>query len=346
MAAGFVVFLVNTIIGFFVSPYIVAKIGREAYGFSQLAGNFVTYATIATTAINSMLSRFIAVKVHQDDYEGANRYYMSAFVANIVMAIVLAMPAAYCVFRIESILKVPVNLVDDVRMTFIFTFSPFLLFMPTCVFNSAVFVRNKLYLSSMRMMQASLIRISLLLMLFAIFPPKVFYLPLAAFIAAFFTAYTNLQYKRRLLPEMTFQKKYLSFSAIKDLFFSGIWNVVTKISSILSTGLDLLVANLMIDASSMGMLSIAKMVPNLIISFVSSVTTVFLPNLTKLYAKGQTELFIANIKKSMKIIGVIVSIPIAGLIAYGDAFFRLWMPTLDAGQLTALSLITPSHPLP
>ena len=59
--ASFVAFGVSMGINFFLSPYIVKTVGTEAYGFVQLANNFINYFSILTIALNSMSSRFISV---------------------------------------------------------------------------------------------------------------------------------------------------------------------------------------------------------------------------------------------------------------------------------------------
>ena len=62
-------FIINLGISFFLTPYIVKEIGREAYGFVPLIGNMIGYTSIITTAIGSMAGRFITMRIYQEDYE-------------------------------------------------------------------------------------------------------------------------------------------------------------------------------------------------------------------------------------------------------------------------------------
>ncbi|MGN1432220.1 MAG: hypothetical protein ACI4XI_00820, partial [Ruminococcus sp.] len=62
--ASIVAFGVTIGINFFLTPYLVSSLGTEAYGFIGLANNFVQYATIVTSALNSMAGRFISVEYH------------------------------------------------------------------------------------------------------------------------------------------------------------------------------------------------------------------------------------------------------------------------------------------
>lgn len=67
-------FAVNMGIGFAITPFIVSRVGAEAYGFAGLANTMVGYATLFTIALNSVAGRFITVAYHQG---GANAGRMS-----------------------------------------------------------------------------------------------------------------------------------------------------------------------------------------------------------------------------------------------------------------------------
>ena len=72
MASQIVSFAVSVLIGFFLTPYLVENIGSEAYGFIGLADNFISYALLITTALNSMASRFITISIHREEIENVN----------------------------------------------------------------------------------------------------------------------------------------------------------------------------------------------------------------------------------------------------------------------------------
>jgi O-antigen/teichoic acid export membrane protein len=65
---------ISIAINFFLSPYIVRHLGTEANGFTQLANNFVLYATLITIALNSMAGRFIAIEYHRGKPKEAKAY--------------------------------------------------------------------------------------------------------------------------------------------------------------------------------------------------------------------------------------------------------------------------------
>ena len=79
LIAQITTFLITFGIGFFLSPFIVKHIGVEANGFVSLGNNFVAYAGILSTALNSMASRFITIHYVKKDYKTSNEYFSSVF---------------------------------------------------------------------------------------------------------------------------------------------------------------------------------------------------------------------------------------------------------------------------
>ena len=61
MISSIVSFVITMGISFFLTPFIVGKLGREAYGFIGLINNIISYASVVTIALNSMAGRFITL---------------------------------------------------------------------------------------------------------------------------------------------------------------------------------------------------------------------------------------------------------------------------------------------
>ena len=340
MIANFVTYIVTFGINFFLSPYIVGAVGADAYGFIGLANNFINYATLISIALNSMASRFITVKIHQHDTEGANRYFSSVFMANLCITAVLLGVFSVLLIFLENLINIPADIFWDVKILFAFLFLNCLLQQVTSGWGVSTFVTNKLYLTSLRTIESQVLRMAILLPLFALCAPKISYLGISALFCSLYTIGYNIYYMRKLLPDIQIRRKYFDFAAIKELVSAGVWNLLTKLGQILQDGLDLLVSNLFISATAMGVLSVSKTVPAVISGLTGNMVGIFAPNFTQLYAEGKEEELVASVKQSIKIMGVIVNFPIIVLLVCGEEFFALWQPTQDAKQLHILSVLT------
>ena len=340
MLASIVAYGVSLFISFFLSPYIVSTIGVEANGFITLANNFVSYASIITIALNSLAGRYITIALRKKDVEAANRYFTSVYFGNLAVGGFLLICSGVMILFLENIINIPLALVSDIRALFTALFLSCILSVVGAVFSVATFATNKLYLDSIRNIQGNLIRTLIIIGSFAFWKPRVCYVGIASLAAGIYTVLHNIRYTKMLLPEIHIRKKYFDFKSVIELVTSGIWNTVNRLGQLLIDGFDLLIANLLIDATAMGILGLAKTVPGLITGLMSTIVGVFSPNFTILYAEGKKEELLFEIKRSMKIMGILTNLPIIILIVCGQDFFRLWQPTQNAVQLQVLSLLT------
>lgn len=331
-------FIINLLISFCLSRYVVEKIGADAYGFVSLANDFIGYAEIITVALNSMASRFITISIHREDYESADKYFTSVILSNVILAFVLTVPFTFIITFINQIVNVPENLLSDVRILWTFIFINFLVSIVGSVFSVVYFAKNRLDIESVNEIKANILRMCLLLALYILFRPSVCYIGIASLICTLFILYQNYQYSGKFLKELTIRKEYFDFGCVKEILSSGIWNSFTKLGGVLSNGLDLLITNLFISAHAMGLISVAKTLPTKILSVFAVFSGIFAPDLTKSFAQDDMEKMKEQLIFAIKFLGMVSSIPLVLLYVYGDVFYRLWMPSLDPVLMQRLSI--------
>ena len=220
MIAQVVGFVVMMGISFLLTPFIVEHVGSEAYGFVGLANNFVSYAQVITVALNSMASRFITIKITENDVEGSNRYFTSVVIANIMTALVLSVPSALIILNLNKIVNVSEAILIDVQWLWAFIFLNFLVSIISSTYSVATFVRNKLYLSSLQGIISNILRVAVLIAAFSFFVPSVWYVGLAAFVATIYVYFWNVYYTRKLTPDIKVRKRYFDVKVIKVGDFS------------------------------------------------------------------------------------------------------------------------------
>jgi len=339
--ANIIAFAVNFVISFFLTPYIVETVGKEAYGFVSLGNNFVNYASLITVALNSMASRFITIEIQKKDYDSASKYFSSILIANILICLVVAIPLALIVIFLQNIVNVPQDSLIDIKILWTLLFTNFAIDLISNVFAISTFARNRIDLYAKKSIVAYLIKAIILLVCYKFFNPYVFFIGLATVIYSVLMLIANIRLYRKLTPEIKIDKKLFDKKCIKELTFSGIWNTISRVGSIALTELDLLLSNLLIDASAMGTLSLVKMVPNYVVNLTSTITNAFMPNLTIAYANASEnkEFMLKQIRKSIKILLLFHSFIYGILIAYSDIFYGLWLHMESAEEIKYMYLL-------
>lgn len=335
-----ITFVLNTLISFFITPYITDRFGEDIYGYVKLANEFANYALLFSIALNSMASRFIMLERTRGNEARARQYFSSVALANIILAAIFVLPSAICVYFLDSMFEIAPIMVFEVKLTFALTFLNFIMRLLFSIYSNCYYITNTLYIQSLRQAQASIINVALVLGLFLLFEPHISYVVAGTLAATVFTGFINLYYTRRLVPDLRFRRSDFDPRCIWDIISSGIWNSITQLSQILTSGLDLILTNLFISPSMMGYMSIAKTLPNVIFSFNTTIASVFSPNLMQLYAKGDTEGLKNAAKSAMRFMCLFASIPTAILCTMGIEFYQLWMPGQPATLIYIMSVLT------
>ena len=340
LGANIISFAVTFLISFFITPIIIQKVGKEVYGFYGLSNSFTSYITILTVAINSLAGRFVTISLHQDKAEDANEYFSSVIVVNLIIALICLLPVAVFIIMLEHFLNLPAGHILDIKLTFTCTFATFFINLIFSVLTVATFATNKIYLASIRQIEASILKIGVIFALFACFYPMVAFVAFATLVSAIFVVITNIFYTKRLLPQIKFSPRKFSWHKMKELIFSGMWNSIVALSNVLLEGLDLLISNLFLGPAVMGTISIVKTIPSAVQSLLASMLGVFLPPLTINYAKGKLQAMVEYINNTTKLMGIIFALPIAFIIVMGKDFYCLWLPGENALHLWSLSIIS------
>ena len=327
-------------ISFFLTPYIVEHLGKEAYGFFPLSNNFVMYAGIITTALNSMSSRYITISLEKKDIREANTYFNSVLFGNLFISLAfLVVSAVFCLF-IDQVLDIPGNLLYDVRLLFIFILFSLVINVSSAVFQVTAFALNRFDKLAFINIISNVLKLGAIILLFYFFTPRIYFLGVTTAATALYMLVANYRLTKNLLPEVRIDWSLFSKSALYVIVGSGIWNSVMALSNVINTQLDLLIANHFFGASGMGFLSLTKFIPNAIYILLGIIVPIFLPEMLKAYANNDMTKLKKTLDLSFKAIFLVVLVPLSVFFVYGEVFFKLWLPTQDAHALHILSVIT------
>lgn len=343
-----IVFSSNMIISLFLTPYVLEKLGTEAYGFIGLINSFVSYISIVTIALNALAGRYITLSYYKGEKEASEEYYSSVFFANLFLSVLVFLAASILLLNISDWIKIPTLLLQDVCITIILSAINTVISLISVVYGIAAFIKNKLYLNSLSQVVSAFARVALIIMLFVLLEAHMWYYTIAAILASMITLIIQRDITKKLCPEFTITKSKVKLDRILEIIRVGIWVSIENFNKILQTGLDLLIANIFINADATGILSLAKTVPNVLVQITGMIATTFQPELAQIYASGKTTELLKSFRYTIRALSTIMIVPLIGIIVFGKDFYTLWLPTQtmenieliqDLSVLTVLPLL-------
>ncbi|PJM76685.1 hypothetical protein [Bifidobacterium felsineum] len=336
MSATIATFAVSIAIGMVLPPYVVAKVGVEAYGFTGLVNSLMDYASLLTIALNSVASRFITVAYHRGDAKQALRYYSSTIIANIAMSLVVIAVTIPPLTMLELFIRIPSALLGDVKALFACSLLVFVVSAVSSVYGVAMFIGNRLYITSLINLIGTLARLAMLLALFGLFPANIVYVGVAGCVMSLTVAVLSWYGKRRILPDLKFNIRFVSWKPLTEMIAAGIWNVVIKMQQIMSSGVRLLIANLITGPYLMGMLSVAQTIPSVLNGLIGRISYIFSAPQMQYYAQRRIDLLIRELVYCMHICGFFADLAFVTTVVMGWDFLRLWQPGQDDSLLYVL----------
>ena len=341
MTAQLLAFAVSMLLSFILVPVIESMI-PNAYGFTDIANRFVSAAQIVVSALNTMASRFITIRLHRNEKEEAGQYFSSVFFANVIMAAVFMLPALFVILYLGQIFQIPETAsLPDIQMLFFFIFLNFTISIITSVFSTSAYSQDRLDLSSVATVLGETVRLAVLALSYFFLRPYLFYIGCASVASTVVQAIANLIFTRRLLPDMKIRLSDFRWSKVWELVSLGAWNSVTRLGQLLLDGLNTSIANIMISAAAMTTISISNQVPTVINTLMATIAGVFNPQMTIAYAKEDKKQLLEIIGSADRIMIFLISIPIAFLTVFGRSFFELWIGgTQDPDALYLLAMLS------
>lgn len=331
---------ISYFINFFLASYITKHAGIEAYGFVTVSRTFINYASIITTAFTVFIVRYISVNYHQNKMKEANAYFASSIKACIVISSIIFAASLIIVFFLERLLVIPERLVNSVKILFVVMFAGFCFTTITTPFQSAAYIKNRLDLSGIARISSYVIEAVVLVVLFYCFDANIYFVGVGSLSAATMIFVFNFVLSKKLTPELTYDSALVSANKIKNLVKNGIWSSVNQLGNVLNSGLDLLIANMFLTGVEMGQIAVAKTIGSIFSTVISVIYQPLHPQMLKNFSSGNTDVFMKDLTKSMKICGFFGALLYSGFFSLGLLYFKLWLPGEDSLLLHRLTLLT------
>ena len=333
-------FVINLAISFYLTPYVLEFIGKDVYGFVSLANNFTGYVSVFTVALNGMLSRYVTISFAKKDSDSVSRYMSSVVLANVGIMLILLPISIVFVANLGRFINLPAGAEWDVKLLFLLIFISFCVNLPGGCFYSCTYAANRLDKANISSLISSILRITVLMVMLVTLTPHVWYVGFASLLCTAYLIVAYRHYQKKFMPGIHIALRYFDWRTVKELMGIGIWNSISQLSQLLLTGLDLVIANVMVSVISMNLLSYAKMIPSQLLSLLAAVAGIFAPMMTIAYGKGDKNEFIRETNFAIKCSGFLCSVPIIGLVVFGESFFSLWLKALSPDEVHIVAILS------
>jgi O-antigen/teichoic acid export membrane protein len=333
---------VNILVGIFLSPFILHRLGNLAYGAWVLAFSVTGYYGLFDMGIRSSLIRYVASYTATNNMEALRKLINTSLAAYTVIG-ALAMVATLAVSsHVDSLFRIPADFVTTAKWLFLMVGSAVALGFPAGMFSGILEGLSRFYVTNITNLVSTLLRAALIILALT----HGYGLLMVAFITVtlpLLASVVRAVIVLRLLP-VRFSWEYVDRSAFREIARYSSITFVIMIAYKLRFKTDEIVVSTFLSVSAVTFFSNADRLVDYTGEVVSSLAQIFLPMSGQSDAQGNR----AQLRQIL-VVGnracALVVFPIAAtLIILGKSVITAWVGAryVTACYPVMLTLLIPS----
>ncbi len=316
----------NMGVGFFLSPFIVHRLGNEAYGIWVLAISSIGYLGLLDLGMRSSVLRFVSKGHTKGDHQGASEALSAALWVRLQISGVILLASAILAYAFPLLFKVPPQMAISARWAVMIIGVNLAINMSAGVFGGVLSALNRYDLQTRITLVQLLVRVT-----GVVFVLRHGYGIVAIAVCELITALVSnvllVFLARRLYPQLQLLWKRPGREILRALWSYSVYAFMTSVAIQLVYQTDNLVVGTFVSASAVTFYAIGNSLCRYADQFTSAMTMSFVPAASTFEAAGDSErlrgLYQIGTRAMMAI-----SLPIlTTLLVRGRTFIGLWMGT-------------------
>jgi O-antigen/teichoic acid export membrane protein len=138
VSSNWAVYLSAALISFFLTPYIITKVGQAAFGVWILVGSFSGYLGLFDFGIGFAVVRFVARYQKTGEPDKRNEIVATAFYTAIILASLVLAATIYIMYNAADIFNIPIELISQSQMVIFLIGISITLGFPLSIFSEAL----------------------------------------------------------------------------------------------------------------------------------------------------------------------------------------------------------------
>lgn len=339
---SYIFIFLNSIIGIFITPFMLNMMGQSQYGLYQLIGAFVGYMTILDFGLGNAVVRYVAQYRQQKDRKSESNFLAMTLIMYCVISIFSVIVGIILYFNLDNIFAKTFTHIEleQAKIMFIILLINLIISLPGNMFNAIVIAYEKFVFNRGFTLFRVLFRVLLLILLLKMGYNAISIVVLDTAINVF-TILVNLYVcKKHLKIEIKlieFDKKL-----IVEVFGYSVFIFLNMILDQLNWRVAPTIIGIKMSTIAVAIFSVGMQFSALFMQFSGAISGVFLPKVTKMVISGENNKaltdFMIRVGRLQGIILLYIYIAFAIL---GRQFIFLWIGDgYKEAWLTALIVMT------
>jgi len=339
----------NAVIGFFLVPFFLGRLGQAKYGiWFLIAGSIFRYGPLLSMGLNSAINRYIPVYLAKNDDEGIQRVISTSLFFFFVPAIVLIVATVVVYYNLGSWFAIRPELLGSAEMLLLVVGFCSACAMPLQSFSAVLSGLQRYDIINLAILSTLLARTAILVILLSrgcglltmgiVFGLSEILMRTAQFI-----------FTRKLLPQFSFSLTKVDFPLLREMLTYGMNTFLYAAGAVIISWASSIVIGVLIGEDQVSQFAIVTYGVLLLSQFLQALTAAIKPAVSDLDARDD-QLRVKELSFLTQKYSLLLLIP-GGcfLVAMGREFLWIWVggkfqdPAVVDAMAVILAILAVGH---
>lgn len=320
------------IITFFLTPYLVSKLGDESYGLWSMVMAFTSYYAMADMGLRGAGVKYIAQYHAVKDYESVNKVYVTSMVVYSAVAAVVLVLVGVATYAFPYVVDIGDHPVSNMRWVIFLTGATMATRMLAQVYGAALTALQRHDVSnaiavSMQLLQAAAVVAALLL------GYGLVGMAVATFAVTLLGQLLRACFSNAFLPDLNFSLRYFDRDTLKMVFRFGGVNVIANAAARVLVYSGGLIVGVICGPAVVLFYSIPEAITQKTSQLGSAITQVIDPLASQLNAKKNNTALLELMVLPPRLLAVSSLSLAIFFIVFGQSFIQHWISEKYVAQM-------------
>ncbi|BDG03443.1 lipopolysaccharide biosynthesis protein [Anaeromyxobacter oryzae] len=314
----------STLVGFFLAPFLVRKLGVAGYGLVPLTYSIVNYLYVANVALNAATARNISIALTRGDRAQAIDIFSTALWGSLALGVVLLVIGVGLSFSAPSLIRIPAGFEPDARVLLMAATANLVLVLVSSPLSVAIYYTNRLDKKGQIEIVNRVVNVGLVVFLVTAVSARPAMVGLALLASGIVSLLQTVTWLMRRMPWL---KPRLMFDreVFVDLLQFGGWSVVAFTGNMVFLTIDVILVNRLIGPVEGGIYGALMQWPTMIRALATTVASVFSQPMAHIYAKDGPEGLSRHSVRAVRILAAVVLVPTVVVAGSARPLLKLWL---------------------
>jgi O-antigen/teichoic acid export membrane protein len=336
-------YIINAVVVFFLSPFVVHTLGNTGYGLWVLIGSLTGYLGILDFGIRPAIVRFVSRFHAVSDTKQINAVVNTTLVLFTIIGAAVAILSFGLAYLSDHVFTIPPELKSDVSIAIVLVGFALALSFPFGVFNATLNAMQRFDLNNIIQVTVAILR-AILIVVSLRNGGGIVSLAVIALVTGLIELIAKYVLCRRIVPSLKLGLEYSNVKTLKMIAGFSLYTFLISVALRLSFQSDSLIIGAIISTEAIAFFAIASTMVDYLSNLVTNVSVTLTPVASALQATNESDklqkLLIVGTRYSLLLI-----LPIAtSFIIFGHQFMKLWMgPEFAERSSTVLIILSISY---